>query len=214
MGEARPRLRLELVAGEMLRLEREGVSEVRFEVGGALARDPVDEIERDVVKSGITKMMHGAPDVVRTGNALQRLEETRLEGLRPERDARHARAPERSCELFRDGLGVRLDRHLLRRRQGVEQPHELGKRGERRRSSAEEDRLEVLGEERPLELQLAKERVNIGPMLAVASDDGDEVAAAAAVGTEREMHVQVPGTVHASSLRGRATRSPLQFGQT
>ena len=45
MGEARPRLRLELVTGEVLRLERECVVEVGFEVGGALAGYPVDEIE-------------------------------------------------------------------------------------------------------------------------------------------------------------------------
>src|SRR5207253_4339056 len=75
VGEARPRLRLELVAGEVLRLEREGVVEVGGEIGGALAGDPVDEIEGDVVKSGITEMMHGTPDVVRTGNALEHPQE-------------------------------------------------------------------------------------------------------------------------------------------
>ena len=52
--EARPRLRLELVAGEMLRRECEGFAEVAFQVGGALARNPVDEIQRSVVESGIT----------------------------------------------------------------------------------------------------------------------------------------------------------------
>jgi hypothetical protein len=45
MCEASPRLRLELVAGEVVRLERERVVEVAGEVGGALARDPVDEVE-------------------------------------------------------------------------------------------------------------------------------------------------------------------------
>src|ERR1041384_2957139 len=50
MGEARPRLRLELVARKVVRLERKGDVEVAGEVGGALARDPVDEVERDVVK--------------------------------------------------------------------------------------------------------------------------------------------------------------------
>ncbi len=55
----------------MLRLEREGVTEVGGEIGGALAGDPVDEVERDVVNLGITEMMHGASDVVRAGNALE-----------------------------------------------------------------------------------------------------------------------------------------------
>ena len=70
----------------MLRLEREGVVEVGFEIGGALAGDPIDEIERDVVKSGIAKMMHGASDVVRLGNTLEHFEQPR-----PERSARRAR---------------------------------------------------------------------------------------------------------------------------
>ena len=56
VGEARARLRLELVAGQVLRLERERLGEVALEVGGALAGDAVDEIERDVVKSGITRV--------------------------------------------------------------------------------------------------------------------------------------------------------------
>ena len=59
----------------MLRLERECVVEVGFEIGGALAGYPVDEIERDVVKSGIAEMMHGASDVVRLGNTLEHVEQ-------------------------------------------------------------------------------------------------------------------------------------------
>ena len=74
MGEARPRLRLELVTGEVLRRERERVVQVGLEIGGALAGDPVDEVERDVVESGITKMMHRASDVVRTGNTFEDVE--------------------------------------------------------------------------------------------------------------------------------------------
>ena len=71
VGEPRARLRLELVEGEVLRRERQSLREVVVEVGGLLARNPVDEIERDVVETGITQSMHGAPDVVRAGNALE-----------------------------------------------------------------------------------------------------------------------------------------------
>ena len=49
----------------MLGLERQGLGEVALELGGALARDAVDEIERDVVEPGITKSVDGTPDVVR-----------------------------------------------------------------------------------------------------------------------------------------------------
>ena len=46
--------------------------EIGLEVGGLLARDAVDEIERDVVNSGITKSVDGASDVVRLGNTAER----------------------------------------------------------------------------------------------------------------------------------------------
>ena len=71
VGEAGARLRLELVRGDVLRLEREGIVEIGLEVGGLLARDAVDEIERDVVNSGITKSVDRAPDVVRLGNTVE-----------------------------------------------------------------------------------------------------------------------------------------------
>ena len=72
----------------MLGRERQSLREVAIEVGGLLARDPVDEIERDVVERGITKSMNGPPDVVRTGNALEHLEQPGCERLRPDRDSR------------------------------------------------------------------------------------------------------------------------------
>jgi len=43
--EPSPGLRLELVAGEVLELERESVRHVGYEIGGALAGDSVQEIE-------------------------------------------------------------------------------------------------------------------------------------------------------------------------
>src|SRR5205085_11237540 len=77
--EAGARLRLELVAGQVLRLERERFGEVAAQVGGALTRDAVDEIERDVVKTGITKMVEGAADVARLGAPLQNGHQARLD---------------------------------------------------------------------------------------------------------------------------------------
>ena len=100
----------------MLGLEREGVREIRVEVGGALARDPVDEIERDVVESGITQSVCCSSDVVRTGNALEHLQQLRPERLRTDRDAIHAAPAEERGQLGRDRLGVRLHGQLLRLR--------------------------------------------------------------------------------------------------
>jgi len=85
MGEARARLGLQLVAGQVLGLERERLGEVGLEVGGALAGNPVEEIERYVVKSGITQNVDRAPDVAGACAPLQHLQQPRLERLRAQR---------------------------------------------------------------------------------------------------------------------------------
>ncbi len=177
----------------MLGAERKRLAQVAIEVGGALAGDPVQQVERDVVKIGITKMVEGATDGIRTGAAFQHLEQRGLEALRSERYAGDAASAQQVRELGSHCLRVRLDGHLLRGRKAREQPLELRSVGEGRSPAAEEDRLELRGERTALELELGEKRVYIGRLLAAAADDGDEVAVAAAVRAERKMHVQVSG---------------------
>ena len=69
----------------MLGFERERLDEVGIEVGGGLARDAVDEVERDVVNSGITENVHGPADVLRLRAPLQHGQKSRLEALRAQR---------------------------------------------------------------------------------------------------------------------------------
>jgi hypothetical protein len=90
VGEPRARLRFQLVVRNVLRRECERFIDVVLEVGGALAGDPVQKIQRDVVKTGITQMVERAPDVVRAGPALEHTQEVRTESLRAERDAGHS----------------------------------------------------------------------------------------------------------------------------
>ena len=117
-----------------------------LEIGGALPRDAVEEIERDVVKPGITQIVQGAPDVVRRRPPLEHVEELRLEALRAERDPVHAGLAKQPRERRRHRLRVRLDRDLAGSGQRGEQPRELARLGERRRPAAEVHRLERLGE--------------------------------------------------------------------
>ena len=198
--EPRARLGLELVAREVLGRERQGVREVRVEVGGALAGDPVEQVEGDVVETGITQSLHRAPDVLGRRPTLQHLEQMRPERLRAERDAGDAVVAEEHGELGRDGLGVRLDRHLVGLGQGGEHVREGGGLGEGRRPAADEDGREAGGEERALPVELAQHGVRVGAVLVDASDGGDEVAVAAAVDAEREVDVQV---AHARRAPGR-----------
>ena len=106
----------------MLGLERERLGEIAFEVGGALAGDPVDEIEGDVVKPGITKMVERAPDVLRPGPPLEHVEQALWKLCAPS-ETRVTPASRRSArELGRDRLRVRLDRHLLGGGQRLDEP--------------------------------------------------------------------------------------------
>ena len=195
--EARSGFRFQLVRGEVLGLERQGLGEVALYLGGALAGDPVDEVERDVVKIGITKKIDGAPDVVRTGNTLEHLEQAWLEALGAERDAVHAVAPQERSELGRDGLRIRLDGHLGGVGQPREQTLERHGLGEGRCPAAEEDRLHLGRQELALERELREQRVDVTGMVAAPADRSHEVAVAAAMGAERKVNVEM--TCHQST---------------
>ena len=191
MREPGSRLRLELVARQVLGLERQRVAQIAVEVGGALAGDPVQQVERDVVKIGITEMVERAPDSVRAGPPLEHLEQLGAEALRTERDTRHPMGAQKPGQLGRNGLRIGLDRHLRGRREPVEETGELGGRGEGGGPTSEEDRLELGSEDAPLELKLRQQRIDVPPVLAGTPHHSDEVAVSAAMPAEGEVDVQV-----------------------
>ncbi len=180
----------------MLGLERQSVGEVGVEIGGALAGDPVQEIERDVAASGIAKSVHGPSDVVGRGAALEYGEQLRAEALCPERHAAHASGTKHLGQLGCDRLGVGLDRQLFRRRQRREQSRQLRSFGEGRSAAAEEHGLDALREHVPLERELGEQRVDVPRVLSTPPDHRHEVAVAAAVRAERQVHVEVPDSAH------------------
>ena len=195
--EARARLRLELVAREVLGLERERLGEVRVEVGPGLARDAVDEVERDVVESGVTERANGPPDVVG-----RRLAARAPRAVAAGSSARRARrASRRSLARSAASAGVTVSGFASTvtssaSGSALEQPLELAGSRERRRAAAEEDRLDVGREDVPLELELREQRVDVRRVLVAPPDDGDEVAVAAAVRAERQVDVQVTDAAH------------------
>ena len=176
----------------MLRRERDRLGEVALEVGGALARDAVDEIERDVVKSGIAKKVHRLPDDIGSRASLENVEQVRLEALRAERDPVHAAVPKEPRERRCDRLRVRLDGHLLGRGQSLEHACESIRCGERRRPASEKHCLQSRSENLLLEAELGEKRVDVRAVLILAADCGDEVAVPAAVSTERKVNVEMP----------------------
>ena len=144
--EPRSRLGLELVAGEVLGLERESVGEIRLEVGGALARNPVDEVERDVVESGITQSVHRPPDVVRSGNALEDLSSVGRNDWAP---TETLFTPCSRSSVANEGVTVSGFASTVSSRDVREAASTRRKRrrlGEGRRAAADEDRLDIAGE--------------------------------------------------------------------
>ena len=193
VGEARPMLGLELVTRQVLGPELESVGEVGIEIGGGLARNPVDEVERDVVKSGITKMVEGTPDGVRLDNTVEDLQQVRPEALHAQRDSIHTLRAQHAGELLRHGLGIRLDRHLACRRQRGQQALERGWLRKRRRAPAEKDRLQLRREPAALELELGEQPLDVIGVLGAPPDRRHEVAVAAPVRAEGKVHVEMPG---------------------
>ncbi len=191
VGEARSGLRLELVAGQVLGLERERGLEVTRQVVVRLAGNPVDQVEREVVEAGFAERRDGGAHLRGARAALEHLEQVRLEALRPERDAVDAVLAEERCELRRDGLGVCLDGHLSGGGKRGEEVRERGGLGEGRRAAAEEDRLQIVREQIALECELHEKRLDVRSVLVLLAYRRDEVAVTATVGAERQVHVEV-----------------------
>ena len=187
----------------MLRRELERLGEIALEVGDALARDPVDQVERDVVEAGAAEGLCGGANTVGARAPLERFEQVRLEALCPERNAIDTVLEEEGGELRGDRLGVRLDRRLGGGWESGKQSCKRGGLRERRCAAAEEDGLDLVREQRALELQFCKERVDVATVLPAVPSHRHEVAVAAAVRAEREMDVKV----------ARARSSPQDGGR-
>ncbi len=175
----------------MLGLERERLLEIALEVVFALTGDAVEDVQREVVESGLAKEPERAPHVVGAGAALENVEKVRPEALRAERDTGDSTLPQSPGKLGRHRFRVRLHRDLVGGGERVEQSRERLGVGERRRPTADEDRLQRLRKHLAPELELAEKRVDVGPVLATSARHRDEVAVPAAVAAERQVQVQV-----------------------
>ncbi len=146
----------------MLRLEGERLGEIALEVGGALAGDAVDEIERDVVKSGIAKSVHGAPDVVRVrlpARASRAGAGAKLCAPSETRFAPPARSKAASSGVTVSGFASTVTSPAA----GSAASSRASAAGlrERRRAAAEEDGLDVIGEPVALEGQLREQCIDV-----------------------------------------------------
>ena len=171
----------------MLRPERERVGEIGVELGGALAGDAVDEVERDVVKSGITKMMHGASDVV--GPAAARARAAARAGTSARRARRDSR-PRRAAARASSGVTVSGFASTVTSPRGRQRASSRTSSGSAVKVGVPPPRNTVSssGEHVALQLELAQQRIDVRPVLIPRRPtDRDEVAVAAAMGAERQV---------------------------
>ena len=203
--EARPGLRLELVARQVLRFQCEGFGQIGVEIGGALAGNAVDEIERDVVESGITESVHRPADVVRGRLPLERLEQMRpgttVRRARRESHPRHERRA-RTSGVTVSGFASTVS--SLADGKAREQPLELGELRERRRPAAEKHRLDVVCQHVALLLELGEQRIDVGAVLPGSPDHRDEVAVPAAMRAERQVNVEMADRAHYERFRSES----------
>ncbi len=194
-GEARPRLGLELVTGEVIGLERERRVDVAIECSPRLARDAEEHVEVQVGDAGATQRPHGAPHGLGCRPPLEHRELACAEALRPERDA-SAVSHEHLGERVVDRLGIGLHGDLPRGRQPGEQAVEQRRSDQRRRAAPDEDGVKRIAENRALPIKLREHGVDVCTVPVLVPRDRDEVAVAAAMRAEGNVDVQVQDRRH------------------
>ena len=108
-GEFRSRLDGELVPGDVVRFQPNGLEEVVEGLRDGLVRQRVHQVEVQTVDTRCLAFPGGVPDVVRAVNSPEHSQACRIEGLRPEGDTRDSGAAiVREVTPF-DGAGVRLE---------------------------------------------------------------------------------------------------------
>ena len=149
----------------MLRLELERLGEIALEVGDALARDPVDQVERDVVEAGVAEGRDGGANIVGARAPLERSSRCGWKLCAPSetRSTPCSRRSAASSVVTVSGFASTVVSAAGGKRR--EQSCKRGGLGERRCAAAEEDGLDLVREQRALELQFCKERVDVATVL-------------------------------------------------
>ena len=129
--EARARLGLELVAGEVLGLERERLVEIAVELGAPHAGHAEEQVEREVGDARGAQARGRCAHLIGRRPPLEHRQLRRPERLRTERDA-HAALRQHRRELVVDGLGIGLDGQL----RGALAARPAGGRAARRRAAS------------------------------------------------------------------------------
>jgi hypothetical protein len=140
----------ELIAGDVVGREGDGLLQGAFPDFERLARQAVDQIDRDRVEAGRAGDLDALPRLLGSVPAAQELQGLRVEGLNPQGEKTDAEIPPGADALRIDVLGIGLEGNpdaLLDRKvfaDGFEDPSVVLRRESGGRAAAEVDRVDPL----------------------------------------------------------------------
>ena len=176
----------------MLRLERDRLGEVALQVGRALARDAVDQVERDVVEArgpGACRPRRGPGRGSARARASSRRCGWKLCAPSDTRSIPCSRSTEANSGVIVSGLASTVvsaasGRPSSRRASAA-------RLGEGRRTAAEEDGLDLLRQQSRARARAPPAARRRSRRARRRGRDGDEIAVAAAMGAEGQVDVEV-----------------------
>ena len=189
--EARAGLRLELVVGEVLGLQRECLVDVAVELGAAHARHAEEQVEREVRHARSPQAADRLAHALGGGAPLEHLElrVRRTTARRATPARRGAASAAASSSSTVSGLTSTVTSGAAGRPSSSAPSRPRAE--QRRRAAADEHRLERGREPLALLCQLGQHGRDVALVQRAVARHGHEVAVAAAVRAERDVHVEV-----------------------
>ncbi len=196
--ERRPLVKRELIAGDMVRMERDGLLKSLFPDLERLAGQAIDQIDRNRVEPRRAGGLHALARLRRRMPASQEFQSVRVEGLNPQGEKADVESPPGLYTLGVDILGIRLERDpcaVLDRKVfagGSKDARDIVRRESGRSAAAEIDRVDPLGGRavRSPESDLRNQMIGeLPPPLRPAGQDR-EIAVGTDGGTEGDVEIE------------------------
>ena len=179
----------------MLGADGKSAIEIRAPIRQRFPWNPEDEVDVEVDDARLAEESRGAGDIRRIVPTLERLEVARIKALRADRNAVHTCVAKhaRLLEIDRFGIGFHGPLDALRQRKPTNlrgQRAQLIRRQQRRRSAANEHRLDFALDARERPVDITRDLREVVPAAALAVDERIEVAIVALVKAERHMNIE------------------------
>ena len=190
-------LQRELVAGQVLRLQGDGLFEIGLGLLQVLSRQCEHQVDIDIVETGLACRFEGTQSLLPVVDTAQRFEMPVVEALYADGQAIDAGLAVSAEMGFVGAVGVGFQRDLAGRMdrqtgaQAAEQPVNGFGRKQRWRAAAEKDAVDAAApDQRQFVVQVLEQGIDIGLWVAVLVDMGIEIAIGALACAPGQVHVQ------------------------